>query len=189
MKIVFVSGNQNKLKEIKALVPQHIEIISLNEIEEGVEIEETANTLEGNAELKAQYVWGKYKLNAFADDTGLEVKALNNEPGVFSARYAGAKATSEDNMSKLMFQMDDTMDRSAQFRTSICLILNGEKTFFEGKVSGVIAQNQKGNFGFGYDSIFIPDGYNRTFGQMTAEEKNKLSHRKMAVKKMVEFLK
>lgn len=190
MKIVFVSNNQNKLKEIQSILSgKKIEVIPLSDVEEDVEIEETESTLEGNAELKAKYVWDKFKLNAFADDTGLEVMALDNEPGVYSARYAGEKASSSDNINKLMFHMDGESNRKAKFRTSICLILDGKTHFFEGVVEGEISQNIKGNGGFGYDSIFIPKGYNRSFGQMSPEEKNKLSHRKVAIKKMSDFLK
>ncbi len=188
MKLVFVSNNVNKLAEIRSMLPKSIELLSLDDVEEGVEIEETATTLQGNAEIKAAYVWDKYGLNSFADDTGLEVAAMDNEPGVYSARYAGENAKDSDNQDKLMFHMDGEMNRAARFRTSICLILEGRRTFFEGIIDGELAQHPRGKNGFGYDPIFIPKGYNMTFGQMDVYMKNNMSHRKFAVMKLVKFL-
>ena len=188
MKLVFVSNNQNKLNEIRKMLPKSIELVSLDEVEPGANIEETATTLDGNAEIKAAYIWDKYKLNAFADDTGLEVAALDNAPGVYSARYAGENADDADNMSKLLFHLENEPMRNARFRTSVCLIIEGKRNFFEGIIDGEITQNPRGKNGFGYDPIFVPKGYNMTFGQMEAFMKNNMSHRKFAVTKMVNFL-
>ena len=189
MKLVFVSSNPNKVAEIKQMLPKSIDLIGLEDVEPGADIEETAKTLQGNADIKASYIWDKYKLNSFSDDTGLEVFALNNEPGVYSARYAGTPSNSENNMNKLLANLNENKNREAQFRTSICLIIDGEKTFFEGKVTGKITEEKRGDQGFGYDPIFIPDGHSKSFAQMSSDEKNSLSHRKRAVSKLVDFLK
>jgi XTP/dITP diphosphohydrolase len=188
MKLVFVSSNQNKLAEIRAMLPKSIQLLSLDEIEEGVEIEETGVTLQENAEIKAAYIWEKHGLNAFADDTGLEVAALDNAPGVYSARYSGKNATDSDNQDKLLFHMDGEVNRAARFRTSICLIIDGRRMFFEGIIDGDLSQHPRGKNGFGYDPIFIPSGYNMTLGQMEPYMKNNMSHRKFAVLKMVKYL-
>ena len=188
MKLVFVSNNAHKLKEISSILPEGIELIPLKDVAGDVEIEETASDLEGNAEIKANYVWDKYQMNSFADDTGLEVHALGNDPGVHSARYAGAGKNDEDNMIKLLSQLDESKDRAARFRTVICLIINGQSNLFEGIVNGKIATEKKGTNGFGYDPLFIPEGYNITFAEMESEDKNSLSHRRRAVDSFAKYI-
>jgi XTP/dITP diphosphohydrolase len=189
MKLVFATHNKHKVSEIKPLLPSLIEFISTEDVGCNEEIPETGNTLEENALQKAMYVYDKYKANAFADDTGLEVEALNGAPGVYSARYAGEGKSTEDNVKKLLNEMEGHEDRSAVFKTMIALVIDGKSYIFEGSVKGCIAIQRSGNKGFGYDPVFIPNGYSCTFAQMTLEEKNAISHRAMAVKKFVEFLK
>lgn len=188
MKIVFATNNLNKLKEIKSLVPQKIEIISLSEIDCNEDIPETGDTLEANAFQKANYVKNKYGYDCFADDTGLEVHALNGKPGVYSARYAGPERNAEANMSKILSELDGNNERNAHFRTAIALILNGEKHLFEGTVEGLISKVKLGEEGFGYDPIFIPKNETRSFAQMTMHEKGKISHRGKAVRKLTDYL-
>ena len=189
MKIVFATNNPNKLKEIQALIPNGIEIVSLKEIGCTEDIPETGDTLEANAFQKAHYIKEYYGYDCFADDTGLEVEALNGAPGVYSARYAGAERSAEANMDKILKELQGKENRKAQFRTAIALILKGEEHLFEGKVEGYISKDKQGNEGFGYDPIFIPENEKRSFAQMSMEEKGAISHRGRAVKKLVAYLK
>ncbi|QBZ98379.1 non-canonical purine NTP diphosphatase [Flavobacterium sangjuense] len=189
MQLVFASNNKNKIKEIQLLLPQSIQILSLEDIGCIEEIPETADTIEGNAILKANYVTQKFGYNCFADDTGLEVEALNGEPGVYSARYAGEQKDANDNMDKLLLNLKNKSNRSAQFKTVITLNLNGKQTLFTGIIKGKIIEEKNGTNGFGYDPIFVADGYDKTFAELTIEEKSTISHRGLAVKKLVEFLK
>lgn len=189
MKLVFATNNLNKLKEVQEMLPSSIQLLSLKDINCFDEIDETETTLEGNAKLKADYITAKFGLNCFADDTGLEVESLNNEPGVYSARYAGEPSNSENNMKKLLSELENKENRKAQFRTSICLNLNKEQFLFNGICKGKILPRKQGEKGFGYDPIFKPEGFNNSFATMSSEEKNKVSHRGIAIKKLVEFLK
>lgn len=189
MQLVFASNNKNKIKEIQLLLPQFIHILSLEDIGCFEEIPETAKTIEGNAILKANYVTEKYGYNCFADDTGLEVEALNGEPGVYSARYAGEQKDANDNMDKLLVNLKDKTNRSAQFKTVIALNLNRKQSLFTGIVKGKIIVEKIGTNGFGYDPIFVADGYTKTFAELTIEEKSVISHRGLAVKQLVDFLK
>lgn len=188
IEMIFASHNQNKTKEIQKKLPSHIVLKSLADIGWTEEIIEDGATLEENARIKAQAIVDKLGVPCFADDTGLEVKALNNEPGVYSARYAGPQKNDEDNMQLLLSNLEGKEDRSAQFRTSICLYINNEFHLFEGVVKGQILKEKVGNEGFGYDPIFQPEGHTRSFAQMSMEEKNELSHRGRAIQAMVEFL-
>lgn len=188
MQLVFASNNPNKIKEIQSLLPSQITILSLEDIGCIEEIPETAYTLEGNAMLKANHVTEKYGYSCFADDTGLLVDALNGEPGVYSARYAGEQKNAEDNMAKLLKKLDNTENRKAHFKTVICLNINGKQHLFEGMVKGKIIHEKRGSEGFGYDPVFIPDGYTKTFAEMSLEEKSIISHRGLAVEKLVAFL-
>ncbi|MCF2551083.1 non-canonical purine NTP diphosphatase [Bacteroides caecigallinarum] len=188
-KLVFATNNAHKLEEIRAILGDKVEILSLNDINCHADIPETADTLQGNAALKAQYIYENYGLDCFADDTGLEVEALNGAPGIYSARYAGGEGhDSEANMKKLLSEMQDKENRKASFRTVICLIEDGKEHFFEGIVNGSIIRERKGGAGFGYDPVFMPDGYSETFAEMGNDEKNKISHRARAVQKLCEYL-
>ncbi|MBL4662130.1 MAG: non-canonical purine NTP diphosphatase [Flavobacteriaceae bacterium] len=188
MKLVFATHNSNKLKEVKALMPSHIELLSLTDINCHDEIPETASTIEGNAKLKADYVRKNYGLNCFADDTGLEVTALNGEPGVYSARYAGSENNAEANMAKLLENLEDKEDRSAHFKTVIALSLDTSEVFFTGICEGEIIEQARGEKGFGYDPIFQPNGYDETFAEISSEEKGKISHRGKAIRALVAYL-
>jgi len=188
MELVFATHNQNKLKEVQSLVPSHIKILSLTDIGYNEPIPETANTLEGNAKLKADYVTQKYKLPCFADDTGLLVTSLNGAPGVFSARYAGSANDAIANMDKLLGNLKNKSDRSARFKTAIALNLKDETLFFDGTVKGEIITEKRGQEGFGYDPIFKPDGYEKTFAELPLEIKNKIGHRGKAIVKLINFL-
>lgn len=188
MHLVFSSHNKNKIAEISHKLPSSICISGLDSFGIKEEIPETGYTLEENALIKARFIYEKYKINCLADDSGLEVESLNNAPGVFSARYAGEPRNDENNMDKLLFELRDKSNRKAQFRTVIALILEGKEYFFEGIIKGKISYERKGNDGFGYDPIFIPDGYEKSFAEMSIEEKNKISHRAMAVEKLLDFL-
>jgi XTP/dITP diphosphohydrolase len=188
MQLVFASNNKNKIEEIQQLLPSEIKILSLSDIGCTEEIPETADTIEGNAILKANYVTQKYGYDCFADDTGLEVEALNGEPGVYSARYAGEQKSSEDNMNKLLFELSTKENRKAHFKTVITLNLKGKQYSFTGIAKGEITLSKKGEKGFGYDPIFQPEGYNKTFAELKMEEKAKISHRGIATRKLIEFL-
>lgn len=189
MKLVFATNNQNKLTEVQKMLPENIELLSLKDIQCFDDIEETAATLDGNAKIKANHITQKYNLNCFADDTGLEVESLNGEPGVYSARYAGEPSDSENNMQKLLNELNGKENRKAQFRTSICLNLNGKQFLFNGICKGTILAKKQGEKGFGYDPIFKPEGVKQSFAEMSSEEKNVISHRGLAINKLVEFLK
>ena len=186
MKIVFATNNVHKLEEVAAMLPEGYELLSLKDIGCDVDIPETADTLQGNALQKACYVKEHYGLDCFADDTGLEVEALNGEPGVYSARYAGPGHDSKANMAKLLLKMQEKTNRRAQFRTVIALLLGNETYFFEGIIKGTLLEKPRGTAGFGYDPIFVPEGYNETFAEM-GDEKNEISHRARAVEKLVQF--
>lgn len=189
MKIVFATNNKHKLEEIKDILGKDFEIVSLAEIGCHEDIPETGLTLEENARQKSTYIVEHYNHDCFADDTGLEVDALNGEPGVHSARYAeGTDHDSEANMRKLLSKMANVKDRTARFRTVISLIINGVEHQFEGRVEGRIATEKHGKEGFGYDPIFIPEGYNKSFAELGEEVKNQISHRARAVKKLAEYL-
>lgn len=187
LKLVFATNNKNKLKEVQAMLT-NFEIVSLADINCFDDIPETADTLEGNAILKANYITEKFGLNCFADDTGLEVEALNNAPGVYSARYAGEENSAENNMHKLLNELDKEANRKAQFRTAIALNLEGKQYIFEGICKGKILKQKQGDSGFGYDPIFMPNGYNKSFAEMDMIEKGKISHRGKAIEKLVTFL-
>ncbi|MFY7978501.1 MAG: non-canonical purine NTP diphosphatase [Sediminibacterium sp.] len=188
MKLVFASNNTHKIAEIRAMLPKSIELVGLQDIGCDVDIPETADTIEGNAQLKADYVTQYYGLPCFADDTGLEVEALNGAPGVHSARYAGEQKNALDNMNKLLFELDNKASRKAQFKTVIALNLNGETHQFTGIVSGEIIREKRGTQGFGYDPVFVPTGQSQTFAEMDASEKAALSHRGKAVQQLITFL-
>ncbi|WP_159948327.1 non-canonical purine NTP diphosphatase [Polaribacter septentrionalilitoris] len=189
MKLVFATNNQNKLKEVQDMLPNSIELLSLKDINCFDEIDETETTLQGNARLKADYITSKYGYNCFADDTGLEVKSLNGKPGVYSARFAGEPSDSEKNMQKLLSELNGIENRSAQFRTVVALNLNNENYLFEGICKGDILHHKQGEKGFGYDPIFKPLGYDASFAEMSSATKNKISHRGIAIQKLVAFLK
>ena len=188
MKIVFASNNKNKILEIQSMLPESIQIVSLESIGCLEEIPETSETIEGNAILKANYVTQNYGFDCFADDTGLEVEALNGEPGVYSARYAGEQRNAVDNMNKLLNELADKTNRTAQFKTVIALNLKGKQYLFEGIASGEIISEKIGFGGFGYDPIFKPTNYDETFAQLSLDIKNEISHRGKATKALLEFL-
>ena len=187
-KFVFATNNAHKLEEVTAILGNRIELLSLKDIHCHTDIPETAETLEGNALLKAQYIYENYQMDCFADDTGLEVEALNGEPGVYSARYAGDGHNAEANMLKLLHAMEGIENRKAQFRTAFALIIDGKEHLFEGVIKGEIIKTRRGNSGFGYDPIFVPEGYTQTFAEMGNELKNKISHRAIATNKLCKFL-
>ena len=188
MKLVFATNNLNKLSELKDLLPSDVELLSLKDIGSNQKLPETRKTLEGNAMQKAEYVFEHSGYNCFADDTGLEIEALNNQPGVYSARYAGENCTSEDNILKVLQELDDERNRKAKFRTVIALIIEGKRHLFKGECIGRIAKEKVGEEGFGYDPIFLPEGLERTFAQMTKKEKGAISHRGKATEELVRFL-
>jgi len=188
MKLVFASNNLNKIKEIQSILNGSIQLLSLEEIGCHEEIPETANTIEGNAILKANYVTEKYGYDCFADDTGLEVNALNGEPGVYSARYAGEQKNADDNMNKLLEALKNEENRSAQFKTVIALNLDGKQYLFTGLAKGNITLNKSGTNGFGYDPVFQPENYKETFAELSSEIKNKISHRAKATEQLIDFL-
>ena len=188
MKLVFASNNPNKIKEIQQMLPESITILSLEDIGCTEEIPETAETIEGNAILKANYVTEKYGYDCFADDTGLEVEALNGEPGVYSARYAGEQKDANDNMDKLLSNLENKSNRKAQFKTVIALNCNKNQHLFTGIVKGNIIRQKIGSQGFGYDPIFVAENDTRTFAQLSIEEKAIISHRGIAVKQLILFL-
>ena len=188
-KIVFATHNNDKLKEIKSIVPKSFKLMSLDDILCHEEIPETADTIEGNAKIKADHVYYKYKFACFADDTGLEVEALDGEPGVKSARYAGTDKNNTANIDKLLFNLKDKEDRSARFKTVIHLMDKKINKRFTGICKGEIIESKRGEGGFGYDPVFVPDGYKETFAELPNEIKNKISHRGLAIQKLIDFLK
>jgi len=188
MNLVFASNNKNKIAEIQSMLPENIKILSLEDINCLEEIPETADTIEGNAILKADYVTQKYGYDCFADDTGLEVNALNGEPGVYSARYAGEQKNADDNMNKLLDALKNEEDRSAKFKTVITLNLKGKQYLFTGIAKGTIISEKIGENGFGYDPIFQPENYSETFAQLPLDTKNSIGHRGKAVQQLIDFL-
>lgn len=189
MKLVFATNNKHKLQEVRDIVGDRVELLSLADINCYDDIPETADTLQGNALIKARHVYEKYGFDCFADDTGLEVEALGGAPGVYSARYAGEECDSEANMQKLLQNLTGETNRNAQFRTVIALIIGGEEKLFNGIVKGTIATEKKGDSGFGYDPIFIPEGHSESFAQMSSEMKNSMSHRFRATQQLGDYLK
>ena len=188
-KLVFATNNAHKLEEVAAILGDQVELLSLNDIGCQADIPETAETLEGNALLKSSYIYKNYHLDCFADDTGLEVEALNGAPGVYSARYAGGEGhDAQANMLKLLHELEGKENRKAQFRTAISLILDGKEYLFEGVIKGEIIKEKRGDSGFGYDPVFMPKGYDRTFAELGNDIKNQISHRALAVQKLCEFL-
>lgn len=188
MELVFASSNQNKVAEIQKLIGNKIKLLSLKDINCTEEIEETGKTFHENALIKARYVFEKYNYNCFGDDSGLEVEALDNAPGVYSARYAGEPKNDANNTQKLLKELVSKTNRTARFKTVIALVIAGKEQFFEGEIKGQITLQPIGDGGFGYDPVFIPDGYNRTFAEMSLDEKNRISHRAIATQKLVDFL-
>jgi len=189
MKIVFATNNQHKLRELQQILGNEFELLSLKDIDCFEDIPENSPTIEENSLDKANYVYKKFKLDCFADDTGLEIEALDGKPGVYSARYAGDEKDMEKNITKILSELQNKINRNARFKTVISLIINGKTHQFEGIVKGQIIKTKKGTSGFGYDPVFLPDGYEMTFAEMPSNLKNKISHRGIAVKKLVDFLK
>lgn len=189
MRLVFATNNRHKLDEVRAIVGDRVEVLSLNDIDCHDDIPETADTLQGNALIKARYIYEKYGVDCFADDTGLEVEALDGKPGVYSARYAGEECCSEANMQKLLHNLTGKTNRNAQFRTVIALIIKGEERLFNGIVKGTITEEKRGDSGFGYDPIFVPEGFSESFAQMSGEQKNSISHRYRATEQLSDYLK
>ncbi len=187
-RFVFATNNAHKLGEVTAILGNRIEVLSLKDINCHTDIPETADTLEGNALIKARYIFENYQVDCFADDTGLEVEALGGAPGVYSARYAEGGHDSEANMLKLLHNLEEIENRKAQFRTVFALIIDGKEHLFEGIGKGEIIKNKRGTSGFGYDPIFVPEGYSQTFAEMGNELKNKISHRAIATNKLCKFL-
>ncbi len=188
MKLIFATQNLNKFREVKALMPPHIELLSLTDIDCNEDIPETEVTIEGNAKLKSSYIKKHYGYDCFADDTGLEVHSLNNEPGVYSARYAGPDNDAKANMNKLLKNLSEEKNRAAQFKTAISLIFKGEEKVFLGICEGEITSSQRGKDGFGYDPIFQPTGFNKTFAEMTLEQKGLIGHRGKAIRLLIKCL-
>jgi XTP/dITP diphosphohydrolase len=188
-KLVFATNNDHKLRELRQILADEFELLSLNDINCTDDIPETGTTLEINAAQKSFYIWDKYRINCFADDTGLEIEALGNEPGVYSARYAGEDKSADANMLKVLAKMANESNRKARFRCVISLVIDGVEKQFEGIVEGVILTEKHGMAGFGYDPIFLPDGYHLSFAEMSADVKNQISHRGRAVAKLVDYLK
>ena len=189
MDLIFATNNEHKLREIKQIFGNKINLMSLRDIGCFDDIPETGATLEANASQKAHYIFNKYKKKCFADDTGLEIDVLNGEPGVYSARYAGEDKDAGKNMQKVLENMKGQKNRRARFRTVISLIIDGEEKLFVGKVEGIISEEPKGTHGFGYDPVFVPDGYDKTFAELGDDVKNKISHRVKAVEKLAEYIK
>jgi XTP/dITP diphosphohydrolase len=188
MKLLFATHNSNKFLEIKTILQSNIDLVSLNDVAFFDDIPEPYDTLHENASAKARHIYNIFGINCFADDTGLEIEELGGKPGVYSARYAGESKSDKDNMRKVLKELEGKSNRKAQFRTVISLIENGTEILFEGIVKGQIITEERGSAGFGYDPIFVPEGYNKTFAEMSLEEKNILSHRSIAVKKLCEYL-
>ena len=189
MKLIFATHNENKVHEIKKLIPKKIKLLSLHDIGFENEIIENGNSMHENSHIKAKHIKSKYGLNCFADDSGLEVSSLNNEPGIFSSRYAGYPINSNKNIKKLLYNLSKFNNKSARFRTVLSLIIDKSVFNFEGVVNGSINDKVKGANGFGYDPVFIPKGFNKTFAEMSLKEKNLISHRSIAINKMILFLK
>lgn len=189
IKLVFATNNQHKLNEVRNMLGENFELVSLEDIGCTEDIAETSKTLEGNASQKAHYIYDNYGLNCFADDTGLEVEALNMAPGVYSARYAGPQRNSIDNMNRLLAELDKIKNRKARFRTVISLIINGNEMLFEGIVDGEILHQPIGQLGFGYDPVFKPEGFSTSFAEMDLVLKNSISHRGRAFEKLIHYLK
>ena len=189
MELVFATNNQHKIKEISPLIENSFQLLSLADLSFFEEIPETQATLEGNASQKSHFIFDKFAVNCFADDTGLEIEALDGEPGVYSARYAGEGCNFQDNIDKVLLKMDGIINRKARFRTVISLILEGKEYFFEGYVNGIILTEKYGTDGFGYDPIFKPAGFEVTFAQLSLEEKGAISHRGKATEQLIAFLK
>lgn len=188
MKLIFATHNKNKLIEVQALMPKSVQLLSLDDIGCDEEIPETADTIDGNAILKAEFVKNNYHMDCFADDTGLEVDALNGEPGVYSARYAGEGKDNEENIDKLLYNLKGKENRQAQFKTVIALNMEDHQYLFPGICKGVITHERRGSGGFGYDAVFQPDGSEKTFAEMSLEEKSRISHRGLALKDLIEYL-
>jgi XTP/dITP diphosphohydrolase len=188
-KLVFATNNEHKLRELRQILNGEFELLSLSDIGCNEEIPETGATLENNASQKSYYIWNKYGLDCFADDTGLEIDALNNEPGVYSARYAGEEKSSAANMQKVLDKLNGVSNRRARFRCVFSLVIDGHEKQFEGIVEGVILSEKQGEGGFGYDPIFKPDGFLHSFASLSPLEKNSISHRGRAVMKLVDYLK
>lgn len=184
----FATNNQHKLDEVRQLLGNQFEVVSLNDVGCDEDLKEEQTTLEGNSFQKAKYIYDQFNINCFADDTGLEVEALNGEPGVYSARYAGAQRNSDDNIDLLLNNLEGVSNRKARFRTVVTLILNNKTHQFEGIVSGKILSQRKGDKGFGYDPVFLPDGISKSMAELSAEEKNTISHRGEAIRKLIDFL-
>lgn len=189
MQLIFATHNKNKVKEVNSLMPGAINLLSLDDVNFTGDIEETENTIEGNALLKTRVVYAKTGINCFADDSGLLVEALNGAPGVYSARYAGEHKSDEDNIQKLLHELSSSANRTAVFKTVMALIIDDEQHLFEGVIKGTITHKKAGTNGFGYDPVFMPDGYSKTFAEMSFAEKSAISHRAIALNKMVAFLK
>lgn len=188
MKLVFATNNPYKFEEIQEITDSRINLLRLSDLGFTEEIPEDYHSLEGNAVQKAFFIYERFGINCFADDTGLEIEALNNEPGVFSARYAGKDCTYEDNIQKVLEKMKGKVNRKACFRTVISLVEHGNISIFAGEINGIITRDKRGQSGFGYDPIFQPEGYKKTFAEMLLSEKNKISHRKIAIHKLVDYL-
>ena len=186
--LIFATSNQNKVLEIQKILPKKFNIKSLKDLNYFEDVPENENTIEGNAVFKAKYIYKKFNINVFADDTGLEVEALNGEPGVHSARYAGTTRNSEKNIKKLLKNLKNIKNRNARFKTVIALIIDNKLHIFSGIVEGYILDSPKGNNGFGYDPIFCPNGFDKSFAELTLKEKNLISHRSLAMKKLIDFI-
>jgi XTP/dITP diphosphohydrolase len=188
LNLIFATSNQNKVLEIQKILPKKLNIKSLKDLNYFEDVPENENTIEGNAIFKAKYIYEKFNVNVFADDTGLEVEALNGEPGVHSARYAGTTKSSEKNIKKLLKNLKNIKNRNARFKTVIALIIDNKLHIFSGIVEGYILDSPKGNNGFGYDPIFCPNGFDKSFAELTLKEKNLISHRSLAMKKLIDFI-
>lgn len=188
MEICFATNNINKRLEVAKKLPSFFKILTLEEIGCTVDIPENEDTIEGNALAKAKYIFKEFSLNSFADDSGLEVSALNGEPGVYSARYAGPQRSSEDNIDLVLEKLKDVENRTARFKTVFALCINGTFSTFEGIIEGTLLKERRGTGGFGYDSIFVPNGYSKSFAEMNLDEKNKISHRALALEKLIKFI-
>ena len=188
LNLIFATSNQNKVLEIQKILPKKLNIKSLKDLNYFEDIPENETTIEGNAIFKAKYIYEKFNINVFADDTGLEVEALNGEPGVHSARYAGTTRNSEKNIKKLLKNLKNIKNRNARFKTVIALIIDNKLHIFSGIVEGYILDSPKGNNGFGYDPVFCPNGFDKSFAELTLKEKNLISHSSLAMKKLIDFI-